>query len=83
MTYQVFLLKKTAEKLDTIPHPQRIRDALSQLSDFPHIKHMLQIENGIYRLRIGEYRALFKVYEDEKMIVVVNVDVRGRIYKGL
>ena len=32
-------------------------------------------------MRIGDYRALFKVYEKEKVIIVINVDVRGRIYK--
>ena len=34
-------------------------------------------------MRIGEYQALFKVYEDEKIIVVVHIDVRGKIYKTL
>jgi len=34
-------------------------------------------------MRIGEYRALFKVYDDEKIIVVVNIDVRGKIYTSL
>ena len=30
-------------------------------------------------MRIGEYRALFKVYDDEGVIVVINIDVRGRV----
>jgi len=34
-------------------------------------------------MRIGKYRALFKVYDEEKIIVVINIDVRGRIYKSL
>ena len=34
-------------------------------------------------MRIGEYRALFKVYDDEKIIVVINIDVRGKVYKSL
>lgn len=34
-------------------------------------------------MRIGMYRALFKVYDDEKIIVVINIDVRGKVYKSL
>jgi len=34
-------------------------------------------------MRIGNYRVLFKVYEEEKIIVVVKIDVRGKVYKSL
>ncbi len=44
---------------------------------------MLRIEDNLYRLRIGEYRALFKVYDTEHMIVIIHIDVRGKIYKNL
>jgi len=30
---------------------------------------------------VGEYRALFKVYEKERIIVVAKIDVRKRIYR--
>ena len=29
---------------------------------------------------IGKYRALFRVYEEEKTIVIVKIDLRRRIY---
>jgi len=30
---------------------------------------------------VGNYRALFKVYEQERVIVIVKIDVRSRVYK--
>ena len=83
MTYQVFLHKKAQKNLDKFPDRDRIRGHLRNLENFPHSGDLVRIDDEIYRMRIGEYRALFKVYEDEKIIVVVNIDVRGKIYKTL
>ncbi|MBS7625216.1 hypothetical protein KEJ29_06550 [Candidatus Bathyarchaeota archaeon] len=33
-------------------------------------------EKGTFRLQAGDYRALFKVYEQEKIIVVAKIDLR-------
>jgi len=34
----------------------------------------------VFRYRIGEYRALYKVKESEKMVLVAKVDRRQRVY---
>lgn len=34
-----------------------------------------------YRLRIGSYRALFEVHKDTIIVLVLNIDSRGDIYK--
>jgi mRNA interferase RelE/StbE len=83
MTYDVFLHKKAQKNLEKFSDRERIRTHLRTLEQFPDSGDLIRIEDGIYRLRIGEYRALFKVYEDEKIIVVMNVDVRGKVYKSL
>jgi mRNA interferase RelE/StbE len=83
MTYQVFLLKKAQKNLEKFPDRERIREHLRKLENFPEYGDLVRIDDAIYRLRIGNYRALFKVYEEEGIIVVVKIDVRGRIYKSL
>ena len=83
MTYQVFLHKKAQKKLEKFSDRERIRTHLRTLERFPDSGDLIRIEDGIYRMRIGEYRALFKVYDEENIIVVINIDVRGRIYKSL
>jgi mRNA interferase RelE/StbE len=81
MTYEVFLLKKAQKSLEKFPDHERIRENLLKLENFPHSGDLVRIENSIYRLRIGNYRALFRVYDEEHIIVVVKIDVRGRVYK--
>jgi mRNA interferase RelE/StbE len=83
MTYDVFLHKKAQKNLEKFSDRDRIRTHLRALEQFPDSGDLIRIEDGIYRMRIGEYRALFKVYDDEKIIVVINVDVRGKVYKSL
>jgi mRNA interferase RelE/StbE len=83
MTYQVFLHKKAQKNLEKFSDSERIRTHLRTLEQFPVSGDLIRIEDGIYRMRIGEYRALFKVYDDEKIIVVINIDVRGKVYKSL
>ena len=34
-----------------------------------------------YRLRLGKYRALFRLFNDELLILVIDIDSRGQIYK--
>ena len=37
--------------------------------------------NDIFRLRIGDYRAIFRVIDDELLVFVFYIGVRGDIYK--
>ena len=37
--------------------------------------------NDIFRLRIGKYRAIFRVIKDEIVISVIDIDAGGDIYK--
>lgn len=38
-------------------------------------------ERDVFRLRVGKYRAIFKVVDDEVVIFVFDIDSRGDIYK--
>lgn len=86
MKFKVLLHKKADEFLKRISleDKQRIVDKLKQLDNFPAVKlDIVKIagEANTFRLRVGKYRVLFKVYEQEKMIVVAKIDTRKRIYQ--
>lgn len=44
------------------------------------IKRFKQLKDG-YRLRIGDYRALYRIYENELIIEVIKLGSRGDVYK--
>lgn len=45
-----------------------------------NIKQFRQMKNG-YRLRLGDYRALYRIHKNELIIEVVKLGIRGDIYK--
>ena len=86
MKFRVLIHKKADEFLKRISleDKQRIVDKLKQLEDFPAVKlDIVKIagEANTFRLRIGNYRALFKVYEQEKIIVIAKIETRKKIYQ--
>ena len=38
-------------------------------------------EDNFYRLRVGDYRAIYEIIEDQLVLVVVKVGARGDVYK--
>ncbi len=38
---------------------------------------------GVYRLRVGKYRLLFKVLKQEGVILIARIASRGEVYKNL
>lgn len=86
MKFRVLLHKRAHKFLRELEsgEKEQIVDRLEQLEDFPAARlDVVKIagEENTFRLRIGNYRALFKVYEQEKVIVIVKLDIRKRIYR--
>jgi mRNA-degrading endonuclease RelE of RelBE toxin-antitoxin system len=86
MRFKILLHRRTYEFLRDLKSDerQRIIDELKQLEDFPAVRlDIVKIagEADTFRLRVGKCRALFKVYEQEGVIVVIKIDIRCRIYK--
>jgi len=78
--------KKFLDKLDK-NLKGNITSKLRELENFPDSLKILDIKKvkgyeNTFRLRIGKYRALFRVYQEDQLIVVAKIDVRGKIYKG-
>nr|WP_198032059.1 type II toxin-antitoxin system RelE/ParE family toxin [Paenibacillus sp. J14] len=76
--------EKTIAKLDK-PVARRIIVALEQLSlnpfGNPNIKKMKGKEGNYYRLRVGNYRIVYEIINNELIIYVVRLGPRGDIYK--
>jgi len=83
MTYEVKLHPKVAKFLQKLPKKisERIKDKLKDVRKDPF--HFLEHYAGedVYKLRIGEYRALIDVDFRNKILYVQVLDHRSRIYK--
>jgi mRNA interferase RelE/StbE len=62
---------------------ERIRKALIGLSVRPPIGDIKPMKgyDGLYRLRVGNYRVLFEIQHHETTVYIRAIDSRGGIYK--
>jgi len=74
---------KFLSKLDAHIKNQLIK-GLKKLEENPHpaeAKFICRHHNDmVFRYRIGDYRALYKVKENEKIVLISKIDKRPRIY---
>jgi len=62
---------------------QRISDKLLELCDnpFPAGAKKLQGERDHYRIRIGEYRVIYRIEKNRVVIVIVQIGHRREVYR--
>jgi mRNA interferase RelE/StbE len=82
-------LSQAAEKfLDKLDNQisERIKTRLKKLGELPvpsDSKFITRHEGDmVFRYRIGEYRALYKIREKEKVVLIAKIDKRPRVYDG-
>ena len=76
---------KYLQKLDRTTK-ERIKKSLLELAENPYVVKNLDVKKlagyeDSYRLRIGKYRALYKIINNEVVVFVFDLDSRGDIYK--
>jgi mRNA interferase RelE/StbE len=83
MPYQVRMSKaamKTLAKMNE-PHYSRIRAAIFKLADNPRPQGCKKLENRPgYRIRIGDYRVIYDIHDNELVVEVLAVGARGGVY---
>ncbi|MBS3060601.1 MAG: type II toxin-antitoxin system RelE/ParE family toxin [DPANN group archaeon] len=57
----------------------KIEGALGE-NPVPHNATTITGEHGVFRVRIGNYRALYRIDYSSKKIVVMKLDKRSRVY---
>lgn len=73
------IYKKLDDKTAT-----RINRAIDALKGNPFygkgIKRLKGKLEGKYRLRVGEYRIVYRVEEKERVVIILNIALRERVY---
>lgn len=84
--HQLTYLKQAERALLTMPRSTAllIRDKLRHLAADPYAPNnevkKLQGREG-YRLRVGKWRVLYEIRDDQLIILVVDIGPRGGIYR--
>ena len=87
LKYKVKFSNDAEKTLGRIEKPlaRRIFIALEQLSEnpfnHPHSKKMKGKADNIYRLRVGNFRIIYEIINNELIVFVVRIGPRGDIYK--
>ena len=80
--YQVFLKKHAKKFIDRLPQSekQRVVSAIEQLPSGEDIKPV-KGHKGLLRLRVGDYRIIYRVDNGRLIVLVIDAGNRGEIYK--
>ena len=85
MSYTAILSKifiRSVKRLDG-KTKERVKKAIKEILEEPHIgtplTHPLK---GFWRKRIGKYRIIYKINEEEKEVLFVDFGLRKKIYKN-
>lgn len=54
---------------------ERLRDAIRGLADNPRPHKVSKIEGAesAYRIRVGDYRVVYEIYDKEKLVLIIQV----------
>jgi mRNA interferase RelE/StbE len=62
----------------------RIAKAVGLLSNEPRPVDAIQLESDVYRVRVGDYRVIYKIYDDKELILIGRIARRSEsTYKGI
>lgn len=61
---------------------KRIKEKLDSLCEDPHVNaiKVREIKDG-WRVRVGDYRILYRIENNRMVILVVRIDHRKQVYK--
>ncbi len=85
--YRIELTSAALRDLKALPKNvlQRVDRRILSLADNPRPRgsEKLKGEENLYRVRVGEYRIIYRVEEEGPLIRVIRIRHRGDVYRGL
>jgi mRNA interferase RelE/StbE len=85
--YEIRIEKNPRKYIERLPKhlARRVVTAIDALAINPYPTNSLKLEgyDDHYRLRLGDLRVVYAVFEDRVLIVVIEVAPRGSAYRNL
>ncbi len=77
--YRIDLANKKVEK-QILKLPEGYRDlivkSMLKLESNPRPRGIKKLAKNIYRIRVGKYRIIFEINDNEKLVIITKVDKR-------
>ena len=83
--YRLRLKKSAAKEIENLPKKDcaRVVGAIQKLLDDPYGQNSQKLSaQEKYRIRVGNYRVLFEIINDELVVMVVKVGHRKDVYRN-
>ena len=84
MSFSIRVKESAAKELRRVAGPDRMRivAAIDRLAETPHLGSALKGDlRGLRRIRVGDYRVVYEVRDDELLVLVVRVAHRRDVYR--
>ncbi len=84
--YRVDLRRQAQKSLDKLPKSdfQAVIEAIKSLAQTPRPRGMEKVKStGLWRIRQGDYRIVYAIDDNEKLVTVVRIGHRREIYRAL
>ena len=85
-TWHVIVLRDPEKLLAKLPKDlrQRLDKAIDRLETDPHPPGSERLTGyDLYRLRVGDWRIIYRLEDDRLIVLVVEIGPRGGVYKSL
>lgn len=84
MTYKIKIYRKAQKQLAKLPADdyKKVKQAILSLADNPRPSGVKKLKGlSGFRIRKGDYRIIYEIYDDEITITVINIGHRKDIYR--
>ena len=84
MSFSIRVKESAAKELRRVAGPDRMRivAAIDRLAETPHLGSALKGDlRGLRRIRVGDYRVVYEVRDDELLVLVIRVAHRRDVYR--
>lgn len=86
MSYRVEFAKQSAKQFRALSpqNQQRLQTRIDSLAQEPRPKGVIKLagEDNLYRIRVGDYRIIYTINDDQLFILVVKVGHRRDVYRS-
>lgn len=83
MDYQVEIKRSAAKEIAALPRrdQRRVVSAIAALANNPRPETARKLTDNAYRLRVGDYRIVYQIFDDILTVIVVRAGHRKDVYR--